>query len=147
MVLQSYDGVIRIAPALPSTWDVSLSGFLTVGAFEVDADVVGGQVQTVALHSLRGQRCRIHNPWPGKLVDVLWDGARVPFTETNGVIEFATEPGATYEIAAHGRKPRPFSLANGSPAEPMPYWGPAYLGEVPPEKRIAVWLGLPPHTG
>lgn len=43
MCLQSFDGIIRIAPALPPDWDVSFA-FHTLDGFLVEAEIVGGSV-------------------------------------------------------------------------------------------------------
>jgi hypothetical protein len=146
MLIQSYDGIIRIAPALPSDWDAAFSGFLTVGAFEMDAEIIGGQVQLLAVHSLKGNRFRVLNPWAGQAVKVLRDGKEVPFAEKDGVITFDTEAGASYEIGLRRMKGEPRWSQTEEKLGPMPYVGPAYMGEIPPERRIAVWLGLPPRA-
>ncbi|KPK84216.1 MAG: hypothetical protein AMJ81_06230 [Phycisphaerae bacterium SM23_33] len=64
MLLQSYDGVIRIAPAAPAEWDAKFERFLAVGAFEVDAEIAAGRVRTLSLRSLKGNPCRLVNPCP-----------------------------------------------------------------------------------
>lgn len=55
MCLQSFDGVIRIAPALPRDWNV---GFVlhTLDGFLVEADVVGGKAVFAKVQNPRGPR-------------------------------------------------------------------------------------------
>ncbi|MCK4998915.1 MAG: hypothetical protein KAS23_05240, partial [Anaerohalosphaera sp.] len=58
MLLQSWGGVVRVFPALPSKWkDVSFSGLLAEGAFEVSTVRSNGVTQWVAIRSLAGQKC------------------------------------------------------------------------------------------
>jgi len=144
MLLQSYEGMIRIAPAVPSRWDASLSGFLAVGAFEVDAEIRSGKAQWLAVRSLKGNHCRVVNPWVGQRVQVLQDGKDVPFTEKDGIIAFDTEAGGVYEIGLHGQvKRKPMPGVTAADSGPVSYVGPAYMGNIPEEKRIALWVGLP----
>lgn len=61
MLLQSYDGVIRVAPAAGSR-----SARLTlhaVGGFVVSAEISKGRVCWVAVKSRLGGPCRLQNPW------------------------------------------------------------------------------------
>lgn len=147
MFLQSYEGMIRIAPAVPSRWDASLSGFLAVGAFEIDTEIRGGKAQWLAIRSLKGNRCRVVNPWVGQPVQVLRDGKAVPYAEKDGVIAFATEAGGVYEIGPRGKVQRaPMLGVSVVESGPTSYVGPAYMGNVSEEKRIALWVGLPPRA-
>lgn len=144
MLLQSYDGVIRVAPACPADWEASFSGFLAVGAFEVDADISAGQVRGLTVRSLKGSPCRVVNPWPGRGVKITSEGRQVPFEQSDGVIAFDTEAGSTYTIARPEDVSEGPSPAGGEEAAgPICYRGPAFMGDVPEHERLAVWLGIP----
>ncbi len=145
MLLQSYDGVIRLAPACPRDWDAHFSGFLAVGAFEVEARIVGGTARFLKVRSLKGNRCRVYRPWPGGTVEVLCAGKPVGFDETGEIVAFDTEPGAEYEIRRGASTREALTEADSCEPEagPVLYRGPAYVGEVPAKKRGEVWLGLP----
>jgi hypothetical protein len=158
MLLQSYDGVIRVAPACPADWDARFSGFLAAGArqpdagaFEVDAEVTHGSVRALQVRSLKGGRCRVYNPWPGQTVAVTCAGKPVDFQESGRVLSFETQPGSDYEVKQVGPGARAAILSGGNtysspeeqPSGPICYRGPGYMGQVPEEKRLAVWLGLP----
>jgi hypothetical protein len=151
MLLQSYDGVIRVAPACPPDWDARFSGFLAVGAFEVDAEVTHGSVRSLRVKSLQGKPCCVYNPWPGQTVAVTCAGKPVDVQETIGVLSFETQPGSDYEVKPVGPGARAailsgwntYSSPEEQPSGPICYRGPVYMGQVPAEKRLAVWLGLP----
>jgi len=145
MLLQSYDGVIRIAPACPREWEARFSGFLAVGAFEVDARIAQGSISCLRVRSLKGNRCRVYNPWPGQAVAVTCRGKPVDVEQSAGVLSFQTEPGDEYEVTRVGLA-GPADVREKSWEEtqgPLCYRGPAFMGQVPEEKRLAVWLGLP----
>ena len=144
MLLQSYDGVIRVAPACPPDWDAHFSGFLAVGAFEVDAVITGGSVHRLKVRSLKGNRCRVYNPWPSQKVEVTSAGKQLDSDDTEGVLSFGTEPGGEYEVKPVGAG-GPAVVRKESQEERgglLSYRGPAYMGEVPEEERLEVWLGL-----
>jgi hypothetical protein len=151
MLIQSYDGVIRIAPAVPREWDAKFERFLGVGAFEVDAEIAGGRVQRVSLRSLAGSRCRLVSPWPGQTVEVRSNGRAIAFDVEGGIIELETQPNGVYQIrrtapgqAGQTRK-EPTSYRNTRDGDwgPVRYTGPSFVGEVPQEERMGVWLGMP----
>jgi hypothetical protein len=60
LLCQSWGGVIRVFPAVPSSWaDVTLHDFRTQGAFLVSAARTGGATRFVRLRSLAGEPCRL----------------------------------------------------------------------------------------
>src|SRR6266545_3670533 len=60
MLCTSWGGVIRVFPAVPTTWkDATLHNFLTQGAFLVSAARSGGATRFVRLRSLAGEPCRV----------------------------------------------------------------------------------------
>jgi len=68
-LLQSYDGVIRIAPAAAKQQNARFT-LHAVGGFVVSAELQNGSPRWVSIRSLRGSACRITNPWPSACVYV-----------------------------------------------------------------------------
>jgi hypothetical protein len=62
-LVQDYDGVIRIAPAIPPGWDFDGSVYVT-GKTKVDVQVRDGKATTVVIESGTAQKLKIRNPWP-----------------------------------------------------------------------------------
>lgn len=62
-LLQSHDGVLRIAPAAASTGHARFS-LHAVGGFVVSAEVEDGAPLWVYVESRRGGECVLENPWP-----------------------------------------------------------------------------------
>jgi alpha-L-fucosidase 2 len=144
MLIQSYDGIIRLCPATPDDWDAEFQGFLTVGAFEVDASIRRGRVASLSLLSLKGNLCRLANPWPGQAIQIRSGAKPVPIQIRGEVIEFATQPNAIYESARPDAGAEPGGAShNERDLGPLCYTGPKFFGDVPPKKRINVWLGMP----
>ncbi len=66
MMLQSWDGLIRVFPAWPKDIPAEFSQLRAEGAFLVSASQRDGQVTHLKVKSLAGGPCRIANPWPGR---------------------------------------------------------------------------------
>ncbi len=62
-LLQSHDGLIRIAPAVARDRNARFT-LHAIGGFVVSAEVRGGAPAWVAIRSLRGETCLVANPWP-----------------------------------------------------------------------------------
>jgi len=99
MMLQSWDGALRIFPAWPKKVDASYQDFRAEGAFLITAAWSQGQVTALSLRSEKGLPCAVYSPWPsgirvtdntGKEIDVAPDRYDRP--------SFATQPGAEYRL-------------------------------------------------
>lgn len=128
MLLQSYDGVIVVFPALPSgeseqelsigqydhdvankirtyeKWsDCSFQGLLAVGAFEVSAELKNGRTTWVTIRSKAGSRAVIRNPFQGSETVLVSrkvgdSWSQVNYLEENGRMLFETEKNGEYAI-------------------------------------------------
>jgi len=69
-LVQDYDGVIRIAPAIPTGWDFDGSVYVR-GNTKVDVQTRNGAVIAVVIEAGMTQSIKVRNPWPGEPVDVI----------------------------------------------------------------------------
>ncbi len=94
MLLQSYQGNIRVFADWPKGDDASFGDLLACGDFEVSSAIHEGKVGYVQLQSLRGRTARVENPWPGKRVRLtrLHGGTRIL---SGKVLAVATTRGET----------------------------------------------------
>ena len=100
MMMQSYEGIIRIFP----NWDREMNGSFTnlraYGAFLVSSSMQGGKIENVTLKSEKGRPCQIENPWPGQKVKVIKNGK--PWKTLNGnILEFKTKKGDIFEFTTY----------------------------------------------
>jgi hypothetical protein len=63
MLLQSYDGTIRVGPAVPATWNVRFD-LVAQGGFRVNAELSQGRVSWASVESQFGGPCQLVHPWP-----------------------------------------------------------------------------------
>ena len=74
MMMQSYEGIIRIFPNWDRTMDGSFNNLRAYGAFLVSSSIRDGQIGKVTVQSEKGRSCRVENPWPGKRVRIIRNG-------------------------------------------------------------------------
>lgn len=67
MLLQSHNGLIRIFPAIPDSWnDAAFENFRAEGAFTISATRKNGALQFLKINSEKGGYLRILNPFEGR---------------------------------------------------------------------------------
>lgn len=97
-LLQSYDGVIRVAPATAPGSPFAFT-LLASGGFLVSCQGVGEKVDWIHIYSQRGGVCRVANPWSGKKVFYHTVGSDL-WQEFSGTeLSFSAEPGKMYLLA------------------------------------------------
>lgn len=63
MLLQSYEGVVRVFPVWPKENAASFDRLRSYGAFLVSSACSKGEVEYVELFSEKGRPCQMENPW------------------------------------------------------------------------------------
>jgi len=110
MLMQSVSGTIRLYGDAdwPTSKNASFTRLRAKGAFVVSAALSGGKVSPVTLSSEVGGTVKIKNPWSSGTLTVNQldaDGnptGPVPFTNSGGVISFATIAGTSYQVTSTG---------------------------------------------
>jgi hypothetical protein len=99
-LLQSYNGKIRVFPALPT--DAGLVTRFTLaasGGFLVTSEREGGDIKYVGLKSLLGNGATVVNPWGTAAVQVRKVGAAgTVLSSSSATLTFATERGGVYVV-------------------------------------------------
>lgn len=98
MLLQSYEGMIRVFPAWPVSRDASFEDLRTYGAFLVSSAKKNGEVQYVKITSEKGRTCIVENPWNGKKPTVTEDGKPITPKINGDLITFPTQLDKIYLI-------------------------------------------------
>ena len=87
MLLQSYEGIIRLFPVWDRSRDASFHGLRAYGAFVVDGCLENGRIHAEIL-SEQGMSLTMEAPGEGYVL-VTGDGRRVPLAETFTTVETA----------------------------------------------------------
>lgn len=126
MLLQSYNGVMRVFAAVPNKerewghfmrhgrslqeypdrhvdykpWkDVRFDRLLAKGAFEVTAELKDEKLKFILVTSKAGGTAKITSPYLTEAFSVFCDGKHVAATWENGILSFETEAGKSYVVA------------------------------------------------
>lgn len=97
MMMQSYEGIIRIFP----NWDVNLNGSFdnlrAYGAFLVSSSIKYGEIQHVTIKSEKGRPCKLKKPWPYQKICIKKNGKKWK-TSNDDIISFNTKSGDFFDI-------------------------------------------------
>jgi alpha-L-fucosidase 2 len=132
-LVQDYDGLIRIAPAIPPGWDVDGSVFVR-GRTKIDVQVRNGAVTTAVIEAGTTQPLAVRSPWPGQPVDILSGaGTKIVKADRSSVLHFHAVAGTSYLLAPS----RPLAQPSYAPVNSIPAQTPKRLGPV----QIGIFKG------
>jgi hypothetical protein len=117
-LVQSYDGMLRIAPGWPSGWNVDGTVFVQHKG-KVHVQIRNGTLITAAIDAGATGNVTVRNPWPGQSVAVVDNaGTVVVAAQTNATVSIPVQAGRTYLIqrTAAPTTSLPFAAVTGSPA-------------------------------
>ncbi|MGY2876525.1 hypothetical protein ACVW00_003715 [Marmoricola sp. URHA0025 HA25] len=128
-LVQSYDGTVRVATAIPQDWDVDGSVALP-GGHRVSTQVHDGQPLYVGIRAGSDDTLKIANPWPGEHVRVTSDDRTVVAPTDSASVTVPVADGTSYvlERVAHPVSSYPFQEIGGTPATSAKHLGGQTLG-------------------
>ncbi|MGW7684162.1 glycosyl hydrolase family 95 catalytic domain-containing protein [Kribbella sp. NPDC054772] len=129
-LVQSYDGVVRVAPAWPSDWDVSGSVQIP-GGHRVSTEVQDGVPSVVGIQAGSRETLKVANPWAGQQVRVVDSHGRVVVSPTSSdVVSVAVTPNTSYTVERVAVPLSSFDFAplTGQPASQVKTVGNRVLG-------------------
>jgi alpha-L-fucosidase 2 len=123
MFCQSWGGVIRVFPAVPSDWaDVTLHDFRTQGAFLVSAVRKAGKTRFIRIRSLAGEPLKLRHGLTGALTVLLDDGSPArTHVLADGTLAIDLPKGR--EVLVHSGSRPDLVVAPVAVSEPGPAWG------------------------
>ncbi|CAM5573840.1 hypothetical protein SPURM210S_07562 [Streptomyces purpurascens] len=123
MFCQSWGGVIRVFPAVPSAWaDLTLHDFRTQGAFLVSAVRAAGKTRFIRIRSLAGEPLKLKHGLGGRLTVLLDDGRPAHTRDLgDGVLSIDLPKGR--EVLVHSGSRPDLVIAPVTVSEPGPAWG------------------------
>lgn len=81
MLLQSYEGVVRIFPNWNHNKDASFDKLRAYGAFVISSSLKNGKIEYVKIISEKGRPCKMENPWPGRKVQAVRNNKKAEILE------------------------------------------------------------------
>ncbi|EPJ37204.1 putative alpha-fucosidase A [Streptomyces afghaniensis 772] len=123
MFCQSWGGVIRVFPAVPTAWaDVTLHDFRTQGAFLVSAVRKKGATRFIRIKSLAGEPLKLRHGLTGTLTVLLDDGTPARTRDLGGGT-LAIDLPKGREVLVHSGSRPDLVIAPVAVGEPGPAWG------------------------
>jgi hypothetical protein len=99
MMLQSWDGALRVFPAWPRGVDAQFKDLRAEGAFLVSAAWSQGHVSSLSLRSEKGKPCKLYSPWAKGFRVTDRSGKEIGVKpDVFGRPEFATQSNTEYRI-------------------------------------------------
>lgn len=164
MLLQSFQGVIEVFPAIPresrpdstvinrfgfkepglsgmEAWqDCAFEHLLAEGAFEVSARFASGETREVQIKSLAGNTIRLVHPFPSRKAIVRSGQETVEYVLKGFIIEFPTEADKEYAITPLQKEPEQAVRLSAEQTTPLVYSAPSnrrvFLGKDEPSEFI-----------
>ena len=95
MLLQSYEGVIRLFPCWNKKSDASFINLRADGAFLVSAELKDEKISSLKIRSLKGRICNVESS-DIKSVIRETDNKKIEFKRNGNIISFETQPDEAY---------------------------------------------------
>jgi len=129
-LVQSYDGVVHVAPAWPADWDVAGSVQIE-GGHRISTEVRDGVVSLVGIQAGSRETLHVRNPWPGQRVRVIDSSGRTIVASTSAdVVTVPVLPEHSYVVERVAVPLSSFAFAplTGEPASAVKRVGTRMLG-------------------
>ena len=122
MLLQTWGNVIRVFPAMPTSWkEASFYQLRAEGGFLVSAVRKNGQTQFIHIKSLACAPCILKTDFKGAFK--MEGSATAKIKKHDGLVELSLKKGEEVTIYA-GEKPISFSITDiKKPVDQMNFWG------------------------
>lgn len=129
-LVQSYDGLVAVAPAWPRDWDVSGSVQIE-GGHRISTEVHDGVPSLVGIQAGSRDTLHVRNPWPGQEIRVLDSHGRTVVGATSAdAVTVDVSPNSSYVVERVAVPLSSFTFAplTGQPASSVKRVGNRMLG-------------------
>jgi hypothetical protein len=99
-MVQNYPDHVRVFSASSPKGITRFSGLRAFGAFLLAGEFAGGETRSLKIHSIKGNKIRIMNPWQGRSVAIVpsTEVAVTKLKDGSEALEFETDAGKCYEL-------------------------------------------------
>jgi hypothetical protein len=111
-LVQDYDGLIRITPAVPHAWDFEGSVWVR-SRTRIDVQTRAGVPDTVVIEAGASETLAIRNPWPGESIEVVDANGKTIVRSTGPNLKLPVRQGNSYLLRPAGSTTRAFASISG----------------------------------
>jgi alpha-L-fucosidase 2 len=126
--VQDYDGLIRIAPAVPRAWDFEGTVWVR-NRTRVDVQTRAGVPDTVVIDAGSSETLDIRNPWPGEPVEVVDANGKIAVHTTGSILKVPVRQGNSYLLRPAGSTTRAFAPIGGEASQQPKKLGAVQIGK------------------
>jgi len=112
-LLQSYDGSLRIAPAIPADRSCRFT-LHAVGGFIVSSEIQSGKIQWICIKSKTGNTFRLYLPWEKAMV---YSDPKGLVQVSGEIVEIQTQMGEVVIILPAGKNPETWTQLTENPGQ------------------------------
>jgi hypothetical protein len=127
-LVQDYDGLIRIAPAVPRAWDFEGAVWVR-NRTRVDVQTRAGVPDTVVIDAGSSETLDIRNPWPGEPVEVVDANGKTAVRSTGSILKLPVRQGKSYLLQPAGGTTRAFASIGGEASQQPKKLGAVQIGK------------------
>ena len=127
-LVQDYDGLIRIAPAVPHAWDFEGSVWVR-NRTRIDVQTRAGVPDTVVIEAGASETLAIRNPWPSKSVEATDAGGKTALRTTGLILKLPVSQGKSYLLRPAGSTTQPFASISGEASQQPKKLGAVQIGK------------------
>jgi hypothetical protein len=127
-LVQDYDGLIRIAPAVSRAWDFEGTVWVR-NRTRVDVQTRAGVPDTVVIDAGASETLAIRNPWPGKPVEVVDANGRTAVRSTGSIVKLSVRQGKSYLLRPTGSATPAFASISGEASQQPKNLGIVQIGK------------------
>jgi len=97
MLMQSYEGILRIFPNWNLQKPASFHNLRAYGAFLISGQIKNSKIGFVKIYSEKGRYCIMENPWPEREVQIIRNGKKAEKGKGNRIM-FSTKANELIEL-------------------------------------------------
>jgi hypothetical protein len=127
-LVQDYDGLIRIAPAVPRAWDFGGTVWVR-NRTRVDVQTRAGVPDTVVIDAGSSETLDIRNPWPGEPVEVVDANGKTAVRGTGSILELPVRQGKSYLLQPAESRTQEFAPISGEASQQPKKLGTVQIGK------------------
>jgi alpha-L-fucosidase 2 len=127
-LVQDYDGLIRVAPAIPQPWNFAGTVWVR-NRTRIGVETDAGVPTIIAVNVGATETLSIRNPWPGQLVTVTDPQGRIVMRSSDPILKLPVFRGKSYLLQQAAQRSRSFAPIGGEPASQARELGPVQIGK------------------
>jgi alpha-L-fucosidase 2 len=127
-LVQDYDGLIRIAPAVPAEWNMEGTVWIR-NRTRIDVQVRSAGADTVVIEAGATETLHVRNRWARRRINITDAQGKILSSSADAVLNFRVQQGKTYQLVPSDRPALPYASITGTRPSSYRRLGPVQIGK------------------